>query len=220
MPVALVLLTAVPAVAGSLRLVEIGGDPEVTAQNARFLADPVPIAVHIVSAVVFCGLGALQFVPRLRRRRAWHRVAGRFLAPAGVVAALSGVWVSAFRDRAPSDGDLLTAVRLVVGPAMAVCLVLGVVAIRRRDVPRHRAWMIRGYALGQGAGTQVFVLAPWTLALGEPGQLARALLMAAAWALNLAVAEWFIRRPSRSGAAGPRAAVPPAPRAPGRRRGR
>ena len=39
---------------------------------------------------------------------------------------------------------------------MAACLVLGVAAIRRRDIAAHRAWMIRAYAIGLAAGTQVF----------------------------------------------------------------
>ena len=39
---------------------------------------------------------------------------------------------------------------------MGAFLVLGFTAIRRRDIPAHRAWMIRAYALGLGAGTQAF----------------------------------------------------------------
>ena len=39
---------------------------------------------------------------------------------------------------------------------MAACLVLGFTAIRRRDIAAHRAWMIRAYAIGLAAGTQVF----------------------------------------------------------------
>ena len=38
---------------------------------------------------------------------------------------------------------------------MAVSIVLGYAAIRRGDVIQHRAWMMRGYAIGLGAGTQV-----------------------------------------------------------------
>ena len=45
---------------------------------------------------------------------------------------------------------------------MILCLVLGLRAILRRDVPTHRAWMIRAYALGLGAGTQVV-----TIGLGQ-----------------------------------------------------
>ena len=53
-------------------------------------------------------------------------------------------------------GDLLWAVRLLVGSAMAASIVLAFTAIRRRDIPTHRAWMIRAYALAAGAGTQLF----------------------------------------------------------------
>ena len=38
---------------------------------------------------------------------------------------------------------------------MAAALVLGFAAIRRRDLPAHRAWMIRAYAVGLAAGTAV-----------------------------------------------------------------
>ena len=54
-------------------------------------------------------------------------------------------------------------IRLVFGSAMVAFLVLGVVAIRRRDVVTHSAWVTRGYAIGQGAGTQALFFAPWTL---------------------------------------------------------
>ena len=44
------------------------------------------------------------------------------------------------------------------GSAMLVTIVLAFAAIRRRDIARHRAWMIRSYAIGLVAGTQVFTL--------------------------------------------------------------
>ena len=40
---------------------------------------------------------------------------------------------------------------------MTASIVLAWAAIRQRDVARHRAWMVRAYALGQGAGTQVLI---------------------------------------------------------------
>ncbi|MGZ9928132.1 DUF2306 domain-containing protein, partial [Escherichia coli] len=77
------------------------------------------------------------------------------LVPAGLLAALSGLWMTLAYARPPADDVLLTPMRLSFGAAMAACLVLGVRAIVRRDVPAHRAWMARGYAIGLGAGTQV-----------------------------------------------------------------
>ena len=49
-------------------------------------------------------------------------------------------------------------------------------------------------ALSQGAGMQVVLMLP-LIALGhEPQWLLRDVLMTLAWALNLAFAEWLIRR--------------------------
>jgi hypothetical protein len=65
--------------------------------------------------------------------------------------------------------------------------------------------MMRGYALGLGAGTQVLTLAVGVLIAGPPNELSRVLLIGAAWVINLAVAEWAIRKrpaqPARTAAA-------------------
>ena len=54
--------------------------------------------------------------------------------------------------------------------------------------------MMRAYAIGLGAGTQVLTLLAGELIAGPPSELSRALLMGAGWVINLAVAEWAIRR--------------------------
>jgi hypothetical protein len=54
--------------------------------------------------------------------------------------------------------------------------------------------MLRGCALGLGLGAQVVTHLPWYLLPDIQGELARTLLMAAGWAVNLAVAEWAISR--------------------------
>jgi len=77
---------------------------------------------------------------------------------------------------------------------MVVSIVLGYAAIRRGDVIRHRAWMMRGYAIGLGAGTQVLTQLAGALIVGPPSELSGALLMGAGWVINLAVAEWAIRK--------------------------
>ena len=201
MPVGLIALSIIPILAGAVRLTELAGSPEITPNNARFVASPIPVTLHIVSVTVFSLLGALQFVPSLRRGRpSWHRIAGRILVPAGVLVAVPGLWMSAFYPRPPGDGESLVLVRLIVGSAMLASIVLAVFAIRRRDFTSHGAWMTRGYAIALGAGTQVFTLLPWNLIFGPIGaadELPRTVLMTAGWVINLAVAEWIIRhRPS------------------------
>jgi hypothetical protein len=84
--------------------------------------------------------------------------------------------------------------RLVFGSAMALSIGLGLYAIRRRDFASHGDWMMRAYAIGLGAGTQVLTHLPWFLLVGgKPGEHPRALMMGAGWAINVVVAEWIIR---------------------------
>lgn len=202
-PAGLIALSIVPIAGGAFRVAELGRAAEITPDNARFFAAPWSVVSHIISSVIFCILGAFQFAPDFRRRRPdWHRAAGRIAVPAGIVAAVTGLWMTLshpsanFTGSLPAsfDGRFVYATRLVAGLAMASSLVLGVAAVLRRDMPQHRAWMIRGYALGLGAGTQVFTHVPWFLFPHIRGELARSIFMAAGWAINLAVAEWLISR--------------------------
>jgi hypothetical protein len=192
-PAALIVLSAVPVLAGAVRVVQLAVGARITAENARFFASPVPVVLHIVGASVFCVLGAFQFVPGLRRH-GWHRMAGRLTVPCGLIAALAGLWMTLFYPRPPGDGDLLAAFRLVFGSLMAVAIVLAFMAIRRRDVVTHRAWMTRAYAVGVGAGTQAVVTALWSVFAGAPEGVTRTLLLGVGWAINLVVAERIIRR--------------------------
>lgn len=205
-PVGLLVLSLVPGIAGTSRLVQLAHGTEITPENARFFATPTPVVLHIVSAVAYSMVGAFQFSSgfRLRYPR-WHRAAGRLLLPCGFIAALSALWITQYFPLgkfqgplvADFDGHYLYAIRLTVGAAMILFLSLGVAAILQRDFRRHGAWMIRAYALGLGAGTQVFTHIPWFVFPSIHGELARTVCMAAGWAINAAVAEWVIVRMSR-----------------------
>jgi uncharacterized membrane protein len=194
-PAALITLSLVPSIAGTVRLTELAGGAAITAQNARFHAAPLPVVAHILVVIPYCIVGAFQFAPSFRRRhRRWHRAAGRILAPLGLVAAVTGLWMAHFYPWPPGDGEIVYAFRLVFGSAMVISIVLGLKAIRRRDYASHGAWMMRGYAIGLGAGTQVLTHLPWFVLVGKPGELARGVLMGAGWVINVAIAEWIIRR--------------------------
>lgn len=212
-PALLVVLSLVPDAAGMARLAELAHDAQVTAANARFFAMPLPVILHILSVIPFSILGAFQFVPAFRRNRpGWHRAAGRVLVVFGMVASLSGLWMTLFYPWPEGDGEILYVLRLAFGSAMVMAIVLGIDAVRRRDFAAHGAWMIRGYAIAMGAGTQVLTHAPYFLLVGKPGELSKAVLMGAGWVINVVVAEWIIRkgaarRPERNETL-PRAAQP------------
>jgi hypothetical protein len=198
---ALALLGLLPGLARLL--VGLAGDPEAPPDAPGV---SLPLVVHAVSGTLFVVVGAFQF-PTARRRgtRTWHRRTGRLLAPTGLTAALSALWLALFYPHLRHTGELLTALRVTFSTAMAACIVLGFLAIRQRDIVRHRAWMIRAYAIGLGAGTQLFTLGFGGAVFGE-GELATAALNGAGWVINLAVAERAVRRWKRS--TRPRTGVP------------
>lgn len=201
-PSGLIVLSIVPALAGTIRLIQLGGGAEITPDNARFFAAPLPVVLHIVSAAIFSFVGVIQFNSNFPHNAPnWHGSAGKMLVVCGLVSAFSGLWMTQFYPRgitppASYDGTALYFIRLLAGSAMVLALCFGFVAIRRRNILNHSAWMMRGYALGLGAGTQVFTHIPWFVFPSIQGELARTLCMGAGWAINLAVAEWIIQRRS------------------------
>ncbi|WP_236030051.1 DUF2306 domain-containing protein [Paractinoplanes lichenicola] len=191
-PAGLIALALVPSIAGAARLGSLAGDDA----PARFADMPAPVVIHIIGALIYSLVGAFQFETHFRRTHpVWHRRAGRILVVAGLAVALSGAWMTLFSDLPTHDGTVVNVTRLIVSAVMTYGLVVAVVAIRGRDVRRHRAWMIRAYALALGAGTQAFTLGPLTAVAGQPGVGVRASGMLLGWAINVAVAEWIIRRP-------------------------
>lgn len=190
--VLLALLNFVPIGAG---LVRLSGLDDPTPENARFIAAPVVTVLHILASSVFGLVGIGQFVASFRRRHpSWHRRMGWALAITGLVSAVSGLWMTRFFPRVEGDSDLLDLFRLVFGLAMVACLLLGLYDARGRRFQRHSAWMVRAYAIGMGAGTQVVLFIPWVMVVAPPDATARAWLLGAGWALNLTLVEAWIAR--------------------------
>lgn len=206
-PAGLIALSAIPLTVGALRLAQLAGGPAVIPADQRFTGFPLPLVMHIVGAATYALVGVLQFLPRFRRRHlAWHRRAGRALVVAGILVVISALWLTLFYEGQPGTGVLLYGLRLVFGSAMAACLLLGFTAVRRRNITAHRAWMIRAYAIGLAAGTQVFTEGVGGAMFGT-GVLAADLAKGAGWVVNLAVAEWILRRRPRR--RGPRSRTAP-----------
>jgi uncharacterized membrane protein len=196
-PAALIALAAIPVVIAGIRLVQVLGGPVAIPADARFGASPAPVVVHIVASIGYALLGAFQFSAGIRRRhRGWHRRAGRVLVVLGLAVALSGLWMTLFYARKEGTGEVLYWFRLAAASGMGASVILGFAAIRRRDIIRHRAWMMRAYALALGAGTQAFTVGFGEAIFGS-GVVRTDLMLGAGWAINLAVAEWVIRRSPR-----------------------
>jgi len=151
---ALIALGEIPVLAGSARFVELAGGPELLPGQVRPLIHTGGHAQH--QCYRLRRLGRRPVLPRSvamqtpmapGRRPPAHAPRPRRRALSAVADAISP---------RTEGGDLLYLFRLLAGSGMAVSLVVGYTAIRRRNVVRHAAWMTRAPALALGAGTKVF----------------------------------------------------------------
>ncbi|WP_147125446.1 DUF2306 domain-containing protein [Shimia ponticola] len=207
----ILIFSFIPAVFGLFRIPGLLLGLSIIPANPRAVIDPAPIILHVASSSIFCLLGAFQFLPRLRYGRPiLHRRMGRVLAIAGLISALTGLWMTVVYPFPETlQGPLLFWVRALISVAMAGCIVHAVCAARNRQFPLHRAQMLRAYAIAQGASTQTVLFIVAMAATGtETLGFSRDVLMVSAWVLNLIFAELLIRRSPRG--TRPAIATPPA----------
>lgn len=171
--------------------IPLGALPE---DSQRLTAVPVRHFLHVLGGATFGILGPLQFGRVLMRRYGrLHRVMGRVFMAAGAMISLSSLgllW------RFPDTYSVaMSCGRLLFGIALGVALVLAMLAIRRRDIARHRDWMIRAYALGMGATAVTMVFFPIYAITGEPPTgLVADIAFLGAWTACVVLAEIVVRR--------------------------
>tara|TARA_R110000744_G_scaffold96812_1_gene187054 strand:+ start:1176 stop:1889 length:714 start_codon:yes stop_codon:yes gene_type:complete len=191
--IALFLTCVVPAAAGVYRastlLLEWAWFPEFLRDHV----DNLPLLIHVVGSAVFYCLAAVQILPRVRKRYPrWHRLAGRVAVFAGLAGAATATWMTLIHPDA--RGPVLYYGRIVFGPLWMFFLIMGVLAIRRRDISIHRDWMIRAFAVSMPAGTLIFIILPFIIVMGEISEVLDESIQSCAWIVHLAVAEYLIRR--------------------------
>jgi uncharacterized membrane protein YozB (DUF420 family) len=163
----------------------------------------VALVIHVPVAALAMIVGALQFFARIRARRQVHRAIGRTFLGLGTLAfVVTGIPLAL----STPDGNITRFGVLVPALAWPVVAAIAWRAIRRRDVARHREWMIRLYAITFFAITARMVT-PLLLLVQVPIMQSRydgdvqAAVEASipygqwlGWIINLAIAELIIRR--------------------------
>ena len=162
--------------------------------DRRFAANPLATLMHVLPGGLFLILAPLQFSSRTRSRYIrFHRWSGRLLVLTAVVSAMAGLY---FGLLMPYGGTgELTAI-VFFGGLFLVAVIRGFLAIRRRQVPRHREWMIRAFAIAIGISTVRIVSAALDFALTPAGVRPPdlfALSLWIGWGITLGGAELWIR---------------------------
>jgi uncharacterized membrane protein len=200
-PLALFLAfcTAIPVLTALVETVQI---PLGTYSDdaARLAVAPIAWFAHVLAGVAFGVTGPMQFVRALRNRFGrLHRVSGRVFVVSGAALGLSSLALLAqvTSIRTP----VADIARGVFGLAMLIALALAMAAIRNRAFQRHRAWMIRAYAVGMGLAAVSLVFFPIYLVTGQaPSGLTSDILFVISWLVTIAFGEFIIRRSSRPAA--------------------
>lgn len=193
----LILASATPLAAGAYRGTTLLLDGLWRFEWSPTRVDPLPLFLHVTASAVFFVLTALQVWPPLRKKYPrWHRTSGRIAIVAGLTGALSSIWITLVHSEV--RGEILYTGRLIFGPLWGLFLVLALAAARRRDIPAHRAWAIRAFAVSMPAGTLIFIFAPIFVIFGEVTPTVDESIQVAAWIGHLSIAEYILRRTRRS----------------------
>lgn len=193
----LAVFSAIPVLNALVQVFQIpsGSYPE---DSARLALAPIAWFAHVLAGAAFGITGPMQFVRALRHRfGALHRVTGRIFVLSGAVLGLSGL--SLLAQVTSVRTPVVDIARGLFGLALLIALALAMAAIRDRDILRHRAWVIRAYAIGMGLGAVALVFFPIYIITGQPPMgLASDILLVGSWVTTIAIAEMIIRRSSPS----------------------
>ena len=137
------------AIAGVLKPVSPGGGPPF---DGAFARHPVITFLHILPGALFLLLGALQFLPRIRRNHPrFHRRNGRMLLCIGYLVGLSALAMPFLVP--PIGGTNEAAATLLFDCYFLLALSKAWWHIRKGQIALHREWMIRAFAIGLAVAT-------------------------------------------------------------------
>jgi uncharacterized membrane protein len=119
--------------------------------DAGFARHMALTLVHILPAGLFLVLVPLQFMPSVRQKHLqYHRWMGRILVVCGLIVGISALIMS---SKMNIGGPNETAATTLYAIVFLFCLSKAYVHIRRKEIARHREWMIRMYGVGLGVAT-------------------------------------------------------------------
>ncbi len=129
----------------------LGGKSPAAALDAGFARHLALTLIHILPGGLFLVLAPLQFMPSIRQRHLQlHRWIGRVLVVCGLIIGVTALVMSYTMN---IGGPNETAATTLFAIVFLYCLIRAYRHIRRKEVARHREWMIRAFGAGLGVAT-------------------------------------------------------------------
>ena len=128
-----------------------GNSNPAAALDAGFARHAGLTFLHILPGALFLTLAPFQFAQSFRQRHLqFHRWSGRVLLVCGLIIGTSALIMS-FKMNIGGLNE--TAATTLFAIVFLICLTKAYLYIRRKNVVRHREWMIRAYGVGLGVAT-------------------------------------------------------------------
>jgi uncharacterized membrane protein len=129
----------------------MGGNSPAAALDAGFARHVALTLIHILPGGLFLVLAPLQFMPSIRQKHLQlHRWMGRVLVVCGLIIGVTALVMSYTMN---IGGPNETAATTLFAIVFLYCLLRGYRHVRRKEVARHREWMIRAFGAGLGVAT-------------------------------------------------------------------
>ena len=157
----------------------------------RLLTMPLALGMHLAASAIALVAGALQHNRVIRdRHRPLHRTLGRVYVAAVTIGGAAALVLAT-----ASVGGLVTHIAFaLLGVLWMASTLIAFRHVRAGRIERHRAWMLRSYALTLAAVTLRIYL-PLSLAAGLPYESSYQAIAWLCWVPNLVVVEWVVLRP-------------------------
>ncbi len=118
--------------------------------DSRYYEHSVATVLHLIPALAIMLFGPLQFIRRIRNKYIkFHRLSGYTFLVCGVIGAFSGIVLGVFNPFMDVDGQGFNESMATVffSGYTLFALYMAFDRIRNRQIPQHREWMIRSWAL-------------------------------------------------------------------------
>ncbi len=159
--------------------------------NVRYFDNPFITALHLVPGFIMLTVAPLQFVSDIRRKYPlFHVVLGYVFCSTGVICSLGLLWMVVVF---PALGGLLTqVVSSFLVAALLISMIVAIRAARGRRFERHRAFMMRSYAIALSVSTARILIEAAEILFQVPFEASFIAASAAGVVINLVTVEWAI----------------------------
>jgi uncharacterized membrane protein len=129
----------------------IGSANPAAALDSGFARHVALTFIHILPGALFLVLAPFQFSRSFRKKHLrLHRWSGRVLLVCGLIIGVSALIMS-FKMNIGGPNE--TAATTLFAIVFLICITKAYLYIRRKEVARHREWIIRAYGVGLGVAT-------------------------------------------------------------------